>query len=132
MKKLLYYFFLGTAVISFSQCNPSAHPIEQKEQDFSNFTSLGDYLRMQAGIEVMGYGTDTKVLIRGISTIKLGTQPLYVIDGQSIGNNYAIANSAVNPNNIKSVRILRSKSETTIYGEDGTNGVILIKTKVGN
>ncbi len=132
MKKLLYYLFLGTVVFCLSQCNPSAHPIEQKEQDFSNFTSLADYLRMQPGIDVMGYGTDTKVLIRGISTIKLETQPLYVINGQSIGNNYALANNAVNPNNIKSVSVLRSKSETTIYGEDGTNGVIIIKTKNQN
>lgn len=87
-------------------------------------------------------GAATSVSIRGLSSISAGTQPLYVVDGipvtsgdysqismegQSIN---AIAD--INPNNIKSISVLKDASAAAIYGARAGNGVILIETKTGS
>jgi TonB-dependent SusC/RagA subfamily outer membrane receptor len=43
-----------------------------------------------------------------------------------------MANNAVRPSDIKSIQILRDKAQTLKYGEPGTNGVVVIKTKSGD
>ena len=133
MKKILFYVILGCTAFNFTQCNSSASlSDQQKETTFGNYQNLGDFLRTQSGVIVKGFGDNTQVLIRGLNTIELGTEPMYIIDGQIMGNNYTRANNAVDPNNISSVRVLKSKTETVIYGTQGVNGVILIKTKLNN
>ncbi|MCK0132137.1 SusC/RagA family TonB-linked outer membrane protein [Flavobacteriaceae bacterium F08102] len=92
-----------------------------------------------------GIGSPPQILIRGINSITSGTNPLIIIDGvimnenpggllggSSATNNYqdglSILNS-LNPNDIKSVDVLKDADATSIYGSRGTNGVILITTK---
>jgi TonB-dependent SusC/RagA subfamily outer membrane receptor len=50
--------------------------------------------------------------------------PLYVIDGVEIKS---VEN--LKPEEIESISVLKGKSATTLYGEKGKNGVILITTK---
>ena len=57
-----------------------------------------------------------------------GGFPLYVVDGVQLGKSYYSAASSVNINDIKSVEVLKSPSETLIYGRSGSSGVILINT----
>ena len=64
---------------------------------------------------------------RGIPKIR-GGFPLYVVNGVRLGRNYYSAASSINVNNIKSVEVLKSQTETLIYGRDGANGVIVINT----
>ena len=52
--------------------------------------------------------------------------PMYILDGVIVDKTQF---RAVNPNNIKSVSILRDKSATDKYGEKAKNGVILMVTK---
>ncbi len=91
--------------------------------------TLADVLRKSTGLTVMGMGDNVKILVRGISTFNLETQPLYIIDGVPIGNSYQMANNAVDPQAVTSVRVIRSQSELVQYGTNATNGVIIIKTK---
>jgi len=93
------------------------------------YLDLADYLRTKGGVTVSGTGNNLIVQIRGINTIQGDTRPFYYLDGIALGRSYADANSAINPNNIKSVRILSSLSELATYGENGNNGVIIIKSK---
>ncbi len=93
------------------------------------YLDLADYLRTKGGVLVSGTRDNLIVQIRGINSIQGDTRPFYYIDGVAIGRSYADANSALNPNNIQSVRILSSLSELAVYGENGNNGVILIKSK---
>ena len=37
--------------------------------------------------------------------------------------------SGINPNDIESIKVLKSAAETAMYGSRGANGVIVIKTK---
>ncbi len=86
-------------------------------------------------------GSGTKIIIRGVSTISGGTQPLWIVDGVPInvsanenndfsdGNITPTRNLDLDPNNIESISILRGLSATTLYGSQGRNGVILVTTK---
>ncbi|NVK28262.1 MAG: TonB-dependent receptor [Flavobacteriia bacterium] len=86
-------------------------------------------------------GSGSVVRIRGIASISAGGDPLYVVDGIPItqdyflkGNSGAMNNNplaSLNPEDIESVEILKDASATAIYGSRGSNGVILITTKRG-
>jgi len=71
-------------------------------------------------------GQLSSVVIRGISSISAGYEPLFVVDG--FPTTQANAN-AINPADIQSVEILKDASATAIYGSRGANGVILVTTK---
>src|SRR5699024_11020117 len=62
--------------------------------------------------------------IRGFNSIN-GGSPLVLVDG--IEGNIA----DVNPNDIKSITVLKDAEAAAIYGARGAFGVILIKTKTG-
>ena len=110
-------------------CGTAQGSTAPREVDYSSFRTLADALRLKSGLQVEGGGTTAKVYIRGTSTIMLETQPLYVIDGNPIGHSYSMANSAINMNDVTNIRVLRSRHETTTYGKEGVNGVILITTR---
>jgi TonB-dependent SusC/RagA subfamily outer membrane receptor len=55
-------------------------------------------------------------------------KPLLLIDGE-INDNSNL--HSLNPDNIESISVLKDKSATSIYGDKGKNGVIIITTKKG-
>jgi TonB-dependent SusC/RagA subfamily outer membrane receptor len=89
---------------------------------------LTDYLTRVPGVYVRGAGNNVKVTIRGSSSLLMSNEPLYVLDGNIIGREYYRIKSRVNVNEIKSIRVLRG-TDAAIYGFQGANGVILIRTK---
>jgi len=129
MKKSLHAFLLIFSVLSILSCGSAKDGVEKKDKTPKTYLSLADYLQTKGGVIVSGTGDNVIVQIRGINSLQGDTRPFYYIDGVAIGRSYADANSALNPNNIKSVRILSSLSELAIYGENGNNGIILIKSK---
>lgn len=72
-------------------------------------------------------GNTFNVLVRGDNSILGGNSPLFVVDGFP----YDGALSNINPNNIKSIEVLKDASATAIYGSRGSNGVVIIQTKSG-
>ena len=87
-------------------------------------------------------GSPSVVRVRGIASIGAGGDPLYIVDGVQLNQDYfARGNSGgmnqnplafLNPDDIESVEILKDASATAIYGSRGANGVILITTKRGS
>ena len=67
------------------------------------------------------------ILIRGRNSITASNSPLIVVDGIPYSGNI----SDLNPNDVKSIEILKDASSAAIYGSRGSNGVILISTKGG-
>ena len=64
------------------------------------------------------------VVIRGQNSLASG-QPLFVVDGVIVDNiNF------LNPQDITSMDILKDAASTAIYGSRGSNGVILVTTKL--
>jgi TonB-linked SusC/RagA family outer membrane protein len=84
-----------------------------------------------AGVEISQTstrpGATMQILIRGTRSLSADNNPLIVLDGipfmGSIGD--------INPNDIRSVDILKDASATAIYGSRGSNGVILVTTNKG-
>lgn len=83
-----------------------------------------------AGLDVVtGANGVPAITIRGNRTIGNpgADQPLIVLDGVPFRN--SIEN--INPNDIKSVDVLKGASATAIYGSRGSGGVLLITTNRG-
>lgn len=86
-------------------------------------------------------GGNSRVSIRGVSSINGDNEPLYVIDGIPLSKATASYNfsgeyrqdplSMINPSDIESIDVLKDAAATAIYGSRGTNGVIIITTKKG-
>ncbi len=67
------------------------------------------------------------IMIRGRNSIKADNAPLLIVDGVPYRGNIM----DINPNDVKSIEILKDASAAAIYGSRGANGVILITTKQG-
>ncbi len=72
-------------------------------------------------------GGDVRIRVRGANSVLGDNSPLFVIDG-FVGADF----NSINPNDIKSMEVLKDASSTAIYGSRGANGVILITTKSGS
>ena len=73
---------------------------------------------------------DSGIKIRGTNTINSGSDPIYVVDGLVMGNEFGFYNS-LNVNDIENIQVLKDASATALYGSRGANGVIIITTKKG-
>jgi len=80
-------------------------------------------------------GNTSTIRIRGTTSINASSDPLIVVDGVPISNTMAggTANilTAINPNDVENITVLKDASATAIYGSRGSSGVILITTKRG-
>jgi TonB-dependent starch-binding outer membrane protein SusC len=80
-------------------------------------------------------GAAQNVIIRGVGSLRSGTQPLYVIDGFLIDNSSQGFDTNplnfLNPNDIESIDVLKDASATAVYGSRASNGVVVITTKKG-
>lgn len=56
----------------------------------------------------------------------LANNPLIIVDGTKVSNDDL---NLLNPDKIASVNVLKNESATSLYGEEGKNGVIVITTK---
>jgi TonB-dependent starch-binding outer membrane protein SusC len=72
-------------------------------------------------------GATMQIRIRGTRSLSADNNPLIVLDGIPFIGSLA----DINPNDIKSIDVLKDASATAIYGSRGANGVILITTEKG-
>jgi TonB-linked SusC/RagA family outer membrane protein len=72
-------------------------------------------------------GAEMQIRIRGTRSLGATNDPLIVLDGIPFNGSL----SDINPNDIKSMDILKDASSTAIYGSRGANGVLLITTNRG-
>ena len=72
-------------------------------------------------------GSKPQLIIRGVSSMSAGTDPLYVIDGIPYGSDFDMNN--LNPADIESMTVLKDAASNALYGARGANGVIMITTK---
>ncbi len=72
-------------------------------------------------------GATMQIRIRGIRSLSADNNPLVVLDGIPFMGSLA----DINPNDVKSIDVLKDASATAIYGSRGANGVILITTDKG-
>ncbi|MEM9917066.1 MAG: SusC/RagA family TonB-linked outer membrane protein [Bacteroidota bacterium] len=114
-----------------------------------------------AGVQIQGspssIGGSSRITIRGSNSFLGNNQPLFVVDGVPLDNSnfatngtqrgfgsnadgsrdndpYDYGNTAqdIDPQNIKTLTVLKGAAATALYGQRGANGVILITTKDGS
>ena len=88
-----------------------------------------------------GASGSTRVLLRGNTELTGNNQPLYVVDGVPLDNtNFGSAGqaggydlgdgiSAINPDDIETMTVLKGPAASALYGSRASHGVILITTK---
>lgn len=90
-----------------------------------------------AGVQITSQsgatGSATNIIIRGYSSLSSSKQALFVIDGVPFKSNGNGKDNFLNlnPNDIKSINVLKGLAATTLYGAAGKNGVVIITTKSG-
>lgn len=88
-----------------------------------------------------GASGSTRVQLRGATEMSGNNQPLYVVDGVPLDNtNFGSAGqaggydlgdgiSAINPDDIENMTVLKGPAASALYGSRASHGVILITTK---
>lgn len=119
-----------------------------KRKDLENLPVATPQSLMQgraAGIQIVqnsgAPGSAVTVRIRGTTSINAGNDPLYIVDGVpvesgtlnsiSLSGSQTSALSAISPDDIESMEVLKDAGALAIYGSRAANGVILITTKHG-
>jgi TonB-linked SusC/RagA family outer membrane protein len=74
-------------------------------------------------------GADVTIILRGVGSINGNIEPLFVVDGMPVDED---GFRSINQNDIASYQILSDAAATSIYGNRGANGVIVITTKKGS
>ena len=123
--------------------------IDAKEFEGLGVTSVDEALQGRiAGLDIVSnsgnLGSGTSMRLRGVSSINGSSEPLIVVDGNifesDYNNGFDYANATedqfaellnVNPDDIASISVLKDAAGTAIYGSQGANGVIEIRTKRG-
>jgi TonB-dependent SusC/RagA subfamily outer membrane receptor len=98
---------------------------------------------VQAGTQT---GSGQRIRVRGISSLSLSNEPIFVIDGIRMSTNNGRDNSStsfgnggndfsrlgdISPEDIENIEIVKGPSAATLYGTDAANGVVVITTKKG-
>lgn len=134
--------------IPLDEISTARQSIDMTEFEGLGITSVDEALQGRiAGLDIVAnsgnLGAGTSMRLRGVSTINGSSEPLIVVDGNVLSadtENFDF-NSAneenfaqllnVNPEDIQSISVLKDAAATAIWGSQGANGVIEIKTKRG-
>jgi len=117
---------------------PTWIPGEQKGEKVSVRYVIPIIFRLEGGVTpapvvapnenpvvVVGYGPRQEESGENLNNLPEGAKPLYIIDGKVATES---EKNLLLPSSIKSIDVLKAKSATSIYGEAGQNGVLVITT----
>ena len=129
-------FYLLIFTLIFLSCEINKTTVSNSSNIYDTRTlinksgiSLLNKIRTSPGIIIQGNDEENaRVYTRGINSINFPKEVLFILDGFQVGTFSQIVN-ILDPNDIKSIRVLKNGSDLAIYGFRGSGGVILIKTK---
>lgn len=132
--------------------NATANIDASKVLEVAPVSNLSDLLNSRApGVTVTSgsqTGTGSRIRVRGMNSVSLSNEPIWIIDGIRMTSNNASFSTAtgsggdtggnnasrvgdLNPEEIENIEIVKGPSAATLYGTDAANGVILVTTKKG-
>lgn len=76
-----------------------------------------------------GVNPDTRITLRGNRHFLASNQALIVLDGVPVSADYL---NSINPNDIGNVNVLKGSSAAALYGNEASNGVLVVSTKRGS
>ena len=104
----------------------SGQGVEKVKDSKATPSSIIDMIRMEPGVIINGNADEGKmpsISIRGRGTNSEYHQPLFIVDGVRTEDILY-----VQPESVHSITVIKDGT-TSIYGMEGANGVIEIKTK---
>ena len=131
------------------EMSTSNQSIDMKEFEGLSMTTVDEALQGRiAGLDIVAnsgnLGSGTSMRLRGVSSINSNANPLIVVDGNvwenDLGKDLDLSSANdekfaellnVNPEDIENISVLKDAAATAIWGSQGANGVIEIKTKRG-
>ena len=139
----------GGLMMSKKEVSVAQQTFSMESVEGLSFTSADEALQGEiAGLDIVSnsgnLGAGTTMRLRGVSTITGNANPLIVVDEKIFDNpdedfDFANANEeqfatllSVNVEDIASINVLKDAAATAIWGANGANGVIEIKTKRGS
>ena len=94
--------------------------VKVKKTEAQTYSDMYEYLRGRVpGVMVT---SDKRIIIRGIGTNSDNTDPLILVDGVETTDL-----AGINPADVQSVDVIKDGT-SAIYGMQGANGVIIIRT----
>lgn len=81
-------------------------------------------------------GADSRIRIRGVSSINASNEPILILDGVRIRSEVNEAGGSspidqIDVNSIQTVEVLKGPSAVALYGSEAANGVIVLTSKRG-
>ena len=114
---------VGYGTQSKNSMTTAVSNVKVKKTESQTYANMYDYLRGRVpGVMVT---SDNRIIIRGIGTNSDATDPLILVDGVQTTDL-----TGINPADVKSVDVIKDGS-SAIYGMQGANGVVIIKTISG-
>ncbi|MDD6516504.1 MAG: SusC/RagA family TonB-linked outer membrane protein [Prevotella sp.] len=133
--------------IPMDEISTAQQTINANEFQGLGITTIDEALQGRiAGLDIVAnsgnLGAGTSMHLRGVSSVNMSSDPLIVVDGNvwqtdqnldlSSANDEKFAELLnINPDDIESISVLKDAAATAIWGSQGANGVIEIKTKRG-
>ena len=133
----------STFSAEFDQLTNVRNDYSATDFKYTNAINIKDEIQKQLGAQahVINYngmpGVGSVMFIQGLNSLNVNAQPLVVIDGVVVDQQYGrnllhdgLFNdivSGLNPADIEKVTVMRNG--TALYGSKGANGVILIQTR---
>ena len=99
------------------------------EEGYNESMTLADHLQQVSGLSIQGSGRNAQVRVHGVSSMYGNNEPLFVVNGQAIDGGLSAVSSMVPVADIARISVLKTPSETSMYGVRGANGVVVIKLK---
>lgn len=123
---------IGYGTQEKQQITGSVSSVQSEDFVAGNVNNPGELIQGKVpGLTIAGAGggdpnSSPSIRMRGITTFSANQEPLVVVDGiigASLDN--------IDPNDIKSMDVLKDASAAAIYGTRGAAGVIVVTTKSG-
>lgn len=121
------YGTLTKSTLSSSVSSLKSEDLNDRTNAFNILEGLAGKVAGVSNISFSGKpGGGSSLRIRGMGSINADSNPIYVLDGV-VGVDPQLINYA----NVESIDILKDAAATSMYGAQGSNGVVLITTKSG-
>jgi TonB-linked SusC/RagA family outer membrane protein len=111
----------------------STTTVSAKELTAGKAPNIGSALAGKvAGLNVVqpnsSVTNDVRITLRGNRSISGNNQPILVVDGSILSINYL---NQLNPNDVDNITVLKGAAASALYGNEASNGAIVITTKKG-
>jgi len=123
--KRIVVFFLFIVML----CIAADAAAQAKTSSLPNgsYRTIFEMLKDVPGLDVKTNNSQSggSITVRGMSSLNNQRNPLIVVDGTIYSGNI----SAINPEDVEGISVLKDAASATAYGAQGSAGVILITTK---